>query len=201
MFRNILVCVDGSAHAERALSEAIDLAAAERSRLTILTSIPRPPYWACSPVTAAGIEPLANELAAEAKAALNAAVDRVPASIPVTKILTRKPIREALMARIRSGDHDLVVMGSRGRGALSASLLGSVSHYALNHSQVPVLIIHTENEARQPQGSGDGAEVSGAGADTMPADASRVARYEAGAATSRSNSASSVASGSRLSPV
>ena len=101
-------------------------------------------------MTAAGIEPLANDLANEAKATLKAAVDRVPASIPVTKILTREPIREALMERIRSGQHDLVVMGSRGRGALSASLLGSVSHYALNHSQVPVLIIHTEDEcARQ----------------------------------------------------
>jgi nucleotide-binding universal stress UspA family protein len=147
MFRNILVCVDGSAHAERALSEAIDLAAAERSRLTILTAIPRPPYWACNPVTAAGIEPLANDLANEAKATLEAAVDRVPESIPVTKILTHDPIREALMTRIKSGDHDLVVMGSRGRGALTSSLLGSVSHYALNHSQVPVLIVHTEDEA------------------------------------------------------
>ena len=145
------MCVDGSAHAERALSEAIDLATAERSRLTILTAIPRPPYWACNPVTVAGIEPLANDLAKEAKAALTAAVDRVPASIPVTKILTREPIREALMARIRSGEHDLLVMGSRGRGALSASLLGSVSHYALNHSQVPVLIIHTEDEAERQQ--------------------------------------------------
>jgi nucleotide-binding universal stress UspA family protein len=147
MFRNILVCVDGSAHAERALSEAIDLATAGRSRLTILTSIARPPYWACNPVTAAGIEPLANDLADEAKATFNAAVNRVPASIPLTKILTHQPIREALMARIRSGEHDLVVMGSRGRGALTASLMGSVSHYALNHSRVPVLIIHTEDEA------------------------------------------------------
>lgn len=170
MFRNILVCVDGSAHAERALSEAIDLAAAERSRLTILTSIPRPPYWACNPVTAAGIEPLANDLAEEAKGALKAAVDRVPASIPVTKILTHEPIREALMARIRSGEHDLVVMGSRGRGALSASLLGSVSHYALNHSQVPVLIMHTEDEAPERQAAGD-AETASSGADTVPADA------------------------------
>jgi nucleotide-binding universal stress UspA family protein len=151
MFRNILVCVDGSAHAERALSEAIDLAAAERSRLTILTSIPRPPYWACNPVTAAGIEPLAHDLADEAKATMKAAVDRIPESIPVTKILTHEPIREALMDRIRNGDHDLVVMGSRGRGALSASLLGSVSHYALNHSHVPVLIIHIEDQAAQPR--------------------------------------------------
>ncbi|HEX3978618.1 MAG TPA: universal stress protein [Solirubrobacteraceae bacterium] len=165
MFRNILVCVDGSAHAERALSEAIDLAEAERSRLTILTSIARPPYWACNPVTAAGVEPLAQELANEAQVTLKSAVDRVPASIPVTKILTRAPIREALMARIHSGDHDLVVMGSRGRGALSASLLGSVSHYALNHSHVPVLIVHIEDEApeRQAAGESEGAS-AGAGA-------------------------------------
>ena len=170
MFRNILVCVDGSAHAERALSEAIDLATAECSRLTILTAIPRPPYWACNPVTAAGIEPLANDLAAEAKATLKAAVDRVPASTPVTKILTREPIRDALMARIKSGEHDLVVMGSRGRGALTSSLLGSVSHYALNHSQVPVLIVHTEDEVPQRQSAGD-AEAASAGSGVLPGDA------------------------------
>jgi nucleotide-binding universal stress UspA family protein len=167
MFCNILVCVDGSAHAERALSEAIDLAVAERSRLTILTAIPRPPYWACSPVTAAGIEPLANDLAEEAKATLKAAVDRVPDSIPVTKILTREPIREALMGRIRSGQHDLVVMGSRGRGALTASLLGSVSHYALNHSQIPVLIVHTEDEATQVRTAED-VEGAAGGAGATP---------------------------------
>jgi nucleotide-binding universal stress UspA family protein len=164
MFRNILVCVDGSAHAERALSEAIDLATAERSRLTILTAIPRPPYWACSPVTAAAVQPLAADLAAEAKATMEAAVDRVPAFIPVTKILTREPIREALMARIRSGEHDLLVMGSRGRGALTASILGSVSHYALNHSQVPVLIVHTDEEAARRQAADEVTEAAPAAA-------------------------------------
>jgi nucleotide-binding universal stress UspA family protein len=62
----------------------------------------------------------------------------------VTKILTEDPIRDALVYQIKTGKYDLVVMGSRGRGALSASLLGSVSHYALNHSDVPVLIIRAE---------------------------------------------------------
>ncbi|HEY2260588.1 MAG TPA: universal stress protein [Solirubrobacteraceae bacterium] len=146
MFHNILVCVDGSIHAERALDEAIDLAGAGNGRLTILTAIPRPPYWAASPVTAAGIESLACELEREANTALTKATDRVPVSIPVTKILSREPIREALMHRIESGQYDLVVMGSRGRGAISASVLGSVSHFALNHSAVPVLIVHTPDE-------------------------------------------------------
>jgi len=146
MFHNILVCVDSSADAERALDEAIDLAASGHGRLTILTAIPRPPYWACSPITIPAVEPLACELGREAQAALEAAVARVPASIPVTTILSEKPIREALMARLRCGEHDLLVMGSRGRGALSASLLGSVSHYALNHSAAPVLIIHSQDD-------------------------------------------------------
>src|ERR1700739_4781689 len=109
MFHNILVCVDGSGHAGRALGEAIDLAAAERSRLTILTAIPHPPFWACTPETAGGIEALAAALTREATAALRAAVARVPASIPVTTILTPKPIREALMEQVRSGCQDLVV--------------------------------------------------------------------------------------------
>ena len=73
-------------------------------------------------------------------------MDRVPQDVPVTKILSEDPIREALICQIRSGRYDLVVLGTRGRGALSASLLGSVSHYALHHSDVPVLIVRAEGE-------------------------------------------------------
>jgi nucleotide-binding universal stress UspA family protein len=146
MFRNILVCVDGSPQSDRALSQAIDLASSERSRLTILTAVPRPPYWACTSMTAANVEPLAADLAREAKEALRAAVDRVPDDMPLTKILTREPIREALMKQIKTGRYDLVVMGSRGRGALTSSVLGSVSHFALNHSSVPVLIVNADGD-------------------------------------------------------
>ena len=48
--------------------------------------------------------------------------------------------------------HDLIVMGSRGRGGAAAALLGSVSHSVLNHSHVPVLIVHAGDTANSRRG-------------------------------------------------
>jgi nucleotide-binding universal stress UspA family protein len=146
VFHNILVSIDGSAHAEEALSQAIDVAVTGRSRLTLLTAVRHCPAWAYSPVSAAAAEQLSADFEKEAKRVMCNAVDRIPHEVPVTKILTHKPIRQALLERIKSGEYDLLVMGSRGRGGVKASVLGSVSRYVLNHSRVPVLIVHTPDE-------------------------------------------------------
>ena len=157
MFHNILVSIDGSPHSDEALRQAIDIALADRSRLTLLTAVRHCPPWAYSPVTAAAAQQLTSDLERDAHRVMCEAVERVPQSIPVTKIVTHQPIRTALMGRVKSGDHDLLVMGSRGRGVLKASLLGSVSHYVLNHSPIPVLIAQAPNEGERPP---DGHEVS-----------------------------------------
>jgi nucleotide-binding universal stress UspA family protein len=146
MFRNILVSVDGSPHSLQALAEAIDVTTTNRARLTILTAVPKPPGWICLPMSACASEELRADFEHESSEILDRAVDAVPKDVPVTKILTHEPIRDALLHRTESGDYDLLVMGSRGRGALTASLLGSVSHHVLNHCKIPVLIVHDESE-------------------------------------------------------
>lgn len=47
---------------------------------------------------------------------------------------------EAICCVIKECDVDLVVMGSRGMGAVRRTFVGSVSDYVLHHSHVPVVI-------------------------------------------------------------
>jgi nucleotide-binding universal stress UspA family protein len=141
VFKSILVAVDGSADAEEALTQAIDLAESERARLTLITGVSQLPTTAYLAAGEGTAEFRANAQA-EAEATLRRARKRVPKGIHVTAVLSEEPIRGALIRQIRAGSHDLVVMGSRGRGAVRAAVLGSVSHYVLHHSSVPVLIVH-----------------------------------------------------------
>jgi nucleotide-binding universal stress UspA family protein len=147
MFHNILVAVDGSADADAALAHAIDLAESEHTRLTLIAApveVPAIGFLGAGEVTAR----LLVDARFEAEAILRDARERVPDDLPVTTVLAEEPIRMALQRQIREGHHDLVVMGSRGRGAVRAALLGSVSHHVLHHSQVPVLIVHAERSPR-----------------------------------------------------
>jgi nucleotide-binding universal stress UspA family protein len=128
MFRNILVAIDGSLHADKALMDAIDLADSEHARLTLFTAVVPPPavtYFA----PGAPVADLVRDAEARAAAILARARASVPDHVSVTTVLSREPVLPALLGQIKDGHHDLVVMGSRGRGAVRSALLGSVSDY------------------------------------------------------------------------
>jgi nucleotide-binding universal stress UspA family protein len=149
MFHSILVAVDGSPDAEQALTQAIDLASCEHARLTLFSAVQTPPAIAYNGMAGDVVTTLVRETEREAQALLRDAVERVPEDVSVTSVLSAEPVRAALVNQIEKGEHDLVVMGSRGRGALRSALLGSVSHYVLHHSPVPVLIVHAEDGAHR----------------------------------------------------
>ncbi|HEY2215989.1 MAG TPA: universal stress protein [Solirubrobacteraceae bacterium] len=148
MFHKILVAVDGSPDAEEALTQAIDLASSQRAKLTLFSAVQTPPAVAYNGVAGDVVTKLLRETQEEAEKLLRSAVERVPEDVSVTSVLSVDPVRTALVAQIEQGGHDLVVMGSRGRGALRSALLGSVSHYVLHHSPAPVLIVHAEEGAK-----------------------------------------------------
>jgi nucleotide-binding universal stress UspA family protein len=142
MFHNILVAIDGSEDADRALGHAIDLADCFHAKLTLFSAVPAPPSYAYASPGAAALSDLTEQARAETESIVRAALERVPEGVSVTSIIKTEPPKPALLKQIDEGEHDLVVMGSRGRGAVRSALLGSVSHHVLHHSDVPVLIVH-----------------------------------------------------------
>jgi nucleotide-binding universal stress UspA family protein len=145
-FRNILVLSDGSEHAQQALTDAIELAELSHGRLTVLTAVARVPVLAFANADATTAQTLLGEAESNAEKILRDARDRVPADVPVTTLLSHEPIRNAVLDELERGGHDLVVMGSRGHGAVASALVGSVSRFVLQHSPLPVLIVHLDKE-------------------------------------------------------
>ena len=146
MFHNIVVAVDGSESAEQALMYAIDLSESAHGRLTLFTAAVEPPtlaYWA-----PAGLADVIEAAETQAARIASHARQRVPDRVPVTCVVTSRPIRQALMRQISVGQHDLVVVGSRGHGSVNSAVLGGASHYILRHSPVPVLVVHAEASPR-----------------------------------------------------
>jgi nucleotide-binding universal stress UspA family protein len=154
MFRNVLVAVDGSADAEEALTQAIDLADSEHARLTLIAGVTGLPSAAYVGLSGPAFAVMQADARSSAEAVLRRARERVPDDLPVTTILTDEPIRPALIEQIKRGGHDLIAMGSRGRGAIRAALLGSVSHYVLHHTPIPVLIVHAAERANNALSNG-----------------------------------------------
>jgi nucleotide-binding universal stress UspA family protein len=149
MFRNILVAIDGSPHAGRALAEAVDLALTASARLTVMAIVPDPSTWLLSGAgygASIDFDSLARESEREYGDLLDAGVAGIPPHLPVTKILAHGRPAQRILERLRDADHDLMVMGSRGRGGVRSALLGSVSHEVLNASPKAVLIVHAPSE-------------------------------------------------------
>jgi nucleotide-binding universal stress UspA family protein len=162
VFRDILVAVDGSAHAERALEEAIELARSTGASLTLVTVAPELSEWFLEgaglppPVNPAAGVPLPTDLAQrreqltrEHHGILDRAQARVPEGVKASVVLLEGRVGEAIIERIRAAGHDLVAMGSRGHGELRSMVLGSVSHEVLHESPVPVLIVPMKNRHRR----------------------------------------------------
>ncbi|MEV6103487.1 universal stress protein [Streptomyces sp. NPDC051940] len=142
----VVVGYDGSPHAERALTRAIDEAVRRETGLEIILGAPWMPF---APPAAAAPAPVVEQrdLYRATKELADEAADRARKAAPglvVVATVTGDPAAEAL---VRAGETaGLTVVGTRGHGGFTGLLLGSVSLRVAAHTHSPLLVVRGDPE-------------------------------------------------------
>jgi nucleotide-binding universal stress UspA family protein len=135
----IVVGVDGSEHADRALEFAAGEAALREAHLLIVCAWEVPAI-----ISPSGVPPLGyfDDLRREAEIIVQAAVARAAALQPRVAGEGRAIEGHPVTVLLKEADHaDMIVVGSHGRGGFASLLLGSVSQQVVHHARCPVVIV------------------------------------------------------------
>jgi nucleotide-binding universal stress UspA family protein len=150
--RTILVPIDGSELADKALNTALYIAGKTDADIEIMhvvppTIIPFYPY----PVihrrveyTPQWLNDYTKESKLESQKMLSEAVKTAESKsgdIQITSKLSEGRPADVIIAEAEDKDVDLIVMGSRGLGDIKGRVLGSVSNQVVQESKIPVYIV------------------------------------------------------------
>jgi nucleotide-binding universal stress UspA family protein len=144
MKRVILIATDGSAAASAAVETGLEIAAVTRSTVRFVhASWPLADEIYGTYVSAGGPSP--DEIIARDPVLADAVARAQEAGVEANVELLANEDTANLAASI-AGVADgvgasLVVVGSRGRGVIAGSLLGSVSQRLLTYASIPVLVV------------------------------------------------------------
>jgi nucleotide-binding universal stress UspA family protein len=137
----ILVPVDGSAHADRAVAQALELArsgaAVEIHLLNV--QIPIDSGHARMFVSHDDLEAYHREEGLAALAKARRMLDE--AGVPYTHHIAVGHVADTIVRYAREQGFDKIVMGTHGRSALLDAVLGSAAGAVLKHSSVPVTLV------------------------------------------------------------
>ncbi|GCD18827.1 universal stress protein [Cellulomonas algicola] len=147
--RRIVVGVDGSPQAERALSYAITEAAAWGAEVHAVAGVPASSLsgvlaWLPDTVDH-------DQVLRDVAEGLNVVVDRALLEHP--EVVVRRHALDGGGAELLtefSVATDLIVVGSRGRGGFAGLLLGSTSQAVLHHSDCPVMVVTNRCQKDEP---------------------------------------------------
>jgi nucleotide-binding universal stress UspA family protein len=143
MSGRIVVGVDGSDGARRALEWAVEEARLRQAGLLVVHAWQVPPLVAGAGPFDAPLVLDADTIERVEKTA-EEIVERELAAVDTSELDVQRLVaaRSAADALVDAGaDADLLVVGTRGRGGFAGLLLGSVGHQVAHHAPCPVVIV------------------------------------------------------------
>ena len=150
MFKHLLVPLDGSPLAEKALPATLEIASRFDSEITLLRVI-QPPYVLTNvggSNYAALFTALRDQAEEEAKSYLTTQQNslRQQGYQVHAQMVNGDPIAEIILQVAETTQADMIVMSTHGRGGLSRWVYGSVADRILRHANIPVLLIRNRSE-------------------------------------------------------
>jgi nucleotide-binding universal stress UspA family protein len=137
-YRNVVVAYDGSEGAKAALARAAEVAGRDGASLTLVEAVAGK-----VPSPAPGGPPLAKpEKRAMAREDLRRAISTVSPDLLASGWVIGGPPASGVVTVAEDIEADLIVTGSRGRGAVARAVLGSVSTEILHNAPCDVLVVH-----------------------------------------------------------
>lgn len=136
----IVVGIDGSEHAQRALEWAAHEARLRSASLEVVYAWQVPTYvgYGVLPAPEFDLSELRNAALARVDEAV-AGLNGEATGVTIERRVIEGVAPEVLVAEAR--DADLLVIGSRGRGGFTGLLLGSVGQQCAQHSSCPTVIV------------------------------------------------------------
>jgi nucleotide-binding universal stress UspA family protein len=137
----VVVGIDGSEHAGRALHWAVEEARLRGAELTVVHAVPFP-FDLTHPVLAP--QPTEDELHAIGRKV----IDEALAGSDVDDLEVERLVRIGAAAHwlcSAARGADLLVVGSRGLGGFRGLLVGSVTHQVVGHAPCPILVVVPEH--------------------------------------------------------
>lgn len=142
-FTHVIVPLDGSVAAEKALLAATRLARASGAVLHLIRAIPADREGAAA-ADVGHLRPI-DQLAADAESYLQRVAIRLRADhLDVRATLWRGDAAEGILALAQTDPAALVLLASEGRTSRGRWLLGSVSRRVLREAPVPVLLLRRD---------------------------------------------------------
>ena len=146
MYQRILVPTDGSTLSKRAVSAAIEQAAAWGAELVALYVVPRYPisyFEGGSSVSDSEVARTEKQWAEKGQAVVDAVARAAAADgVKAKGVLARSDlVAESVISAAKKHKCDLIVMASHGRKGIKRILLGSETQHVLTHSKLPVLVL------------------------------------------------------------
>ena len=141
----VIVGIDGSSESGGALEWAQGL----DTRLGPIQPVMawQYPWWAVTPPSpGVPLPPPEEEFHEKARFIAEEMVGKAPTSRCLAPLTVHGAAGPALVSA--SNDANMLVVGTRGRGAIQSGLLGSVSNHVVNHAQVPVAVVPNSVKGR-----------------------------------------------------